>query len=107
LGKSFVNPIFCWSVDDVWEYIRGRGLRYCELYDQGFDRIGCIGCPMTGKHRDAEFARYPGVKRAYIAAMDKAIVRREARWVDPCDGKIRPVRWTSGQEMFDWWVGNG
>lgn len=104
LGKSYVNPIFRWAADDVWEYIRSRGLKYCELYDQGFERIGCVGCPMTGKHREAEFARYPGIKRAYIAAMSKAIVRRESRWVDPCDGKSRPARWISGEEMFAWWV---
>lgn len=46
--KRILNPIIDWSDAEVWEFIREYNVPYCELYDQGFKRIGCIGCPMGG-----------------------------------------------------------
>ena len=45
--KTLVNPIIDWEDEDVWEFIRSKHIPYCELYDEGFDRLGCIGCPMS------------------------------------------------------------
>ena len=42
------NPIFKWSTRQIWLHIKKHNISYCELYDQGYTRIGCIGCPMTG-----------------------------------------------------------
>jgi phosphoadenosine phosphosulfate reductase len=39
-GVIHVKPIFGWTLWHVWEFIEGLNLPYCELYDQGFDRIG-------------------------------------------------------------------
>lgn len=39
-GKWQYSPIFEWHEWHVWEFIEGLGLPFCELYDQGFDRIG-------------------------------------------------------------------
>lgn len=64
-GKRVINPIIDWLEADVWEYLRGRGLEYCKLYDEGFTRIGCIGCPMADKQRIKEFERYP----KYLASL--------------------------------------
>jgi len=36
------NPIIEWTTDDVWAYIRWRGLDYCRVYD----RLGEIGVPL-------------------------------------------------------------
>lgn len=41
------NPIIDWSDEDVWHFIKGKNLPYCKLYDEGFKRLGCIGCPMA------------------------------------------------------------
>lgn len=41
------NPIIDWSDEDVWHFIKGKNLPYCSLYDEGFARLGCIGCPMA------------------------------------------------------------
>lgn len=51
--KIFLNIILRWSEVDVWEYIKQYELPYCELYDRGWKRIGCLGCPMvTWKERE-------------------------------------------------------
>lgn len=74
-SKGFVlNPIIDWSTDEVWEFIHRYNIPYCELYDQGFKRLGCIGCPMaTPKEKEREFKRYPKFKEAYIRAFDRMI----------------------------------
>ena len=48
-GKRVVNPIIDWEDADVWEYLNGRNIEHCILYDRGYTRIGCIGCPMAGR----------------------------------------------------------
>lgn len=50
-GELICNPIVDWTEADVWDYIRDRRLSYNPLYDEGCKRIGCIGCPLAGKHR--------------------------------------------------------
>lgn len=58
---SFVlNPILYWTRGDVWEYIRRFKVPYCELYDEpGIERLGCVGCPMSGDGRKSQFKRFP------------------------------------------------
>ena len=71
-GKYILNPIVDWEDDDVWEFIKQRNLPYCELYDQGFKRLGCVGCPMGGKkNRTKGFERWPQYRKAYIRAFDQ------------------------------------
>lgn len=55
-GKRVLNPILDWTEEDVWLFIRKYQVPYCELYDQGFRRLGCIGCPKASfKNRVREF----------------------------------------------------
>ena len=102
-AKRACNPIIDWSDDDVWEYIRAEALPVNPLYKCGFVRVGCIGCPMAGKSRYAEFARYPKYKEAYIRAFDKMLEERERR------GKMQGT-WrigTTGRDVFHWWMEDG
>ena len=69
-----VNPIVDWTDEEVWEYIHKYNLPYCELYDQGYNRIGCIGCPLAGAEKmKKDFARYPKYRDNYIRAFDRMI----------------------------------
>ncbi len=58
-GKRICNPIVDWRDSDVWEYIRSERLEINPLYDMGFYRVGCLGCPMAGKNRWTEFRLFP------------------------------------------------
>lgn len=74
-GKEslLISPIIKWTDDDVWNFLNALGVAHCELYDQGWHRIGCIGCPMSNaKQKIVENKRWPHVKRNWIKAI-KAI----------------------------------
>lgn len=95
--KTTVNPIIDWSDADVWTFIRSNGIPYCELYDEGFCRLGCIGCPMgSTNQREREFLRWPKYKTAYILAFEKMIEERNRR------GKI--TKWPRAVDVFNWWL---
>lgn len=74
-SKGFIlNPIIDWTTDEVWEFIHRYNIPYCELYDKGWKRLGCIGCPMaTPKEKARQFRIYPKFKQAYIRAFDRMI----------------------------------
>ena len=74
-NKVTINPIVDWSEEDVWEFIKEVAkVPYCELYDQGFTRLGCIGCPLQGREGMlADFERWPKYKELYIKAFDRMI----------------------------------
>jgi phosphoadenosine phosphosulfate reductase len=63
-----VSPLFHWSTADVWTYIRQNNVPYCDLYDQGFARLGCVGCPMASKRRQ-ELDRWPFIRTQWRRAM--------------------------------------
>lgn len=42
-----VNPILCWSEEDVWDYIKENKLKYNPIYKFGVNRVGCWCCPFT------------------------------------------------------------
>ena len=68
-----ISPIIEWTNDDVWNFLNTIGVAHCELYDQGWKRIGCIGCPMSpAKQKIIENKHWPHVKRNWIKAI-KAI----------------------------------
>lgn len=73
--KTTINPIVDWTDDEVWEFLNEVAkVPHCELYDEGFTRLGCIGCPLQGREgmlRD--FERWPRYKELYIRAFDKMI----------------------------------
>jgi phosphoadenosine phosphosulfate reductase len=106
-GKRYVHPIIDWTSEDVWEFIREYNVPYCGLYDEGFTRLGCIGCPIAGKKRWAEFERWPRFKELYLRAFNKCV---EKRLRDIKDGESHLeykgdcAKWSTGQEMFDWWM---
>lgn len=98
-----VNPLFDWEDDDIWKYIRTRNLPYCSLYDEGWKRLGCIGCPMAGKARREEFARWPRYEKLWRRAVDEYWRRRYGKLNR--QGKLYYVTlFESGAEFFEWWL---
>ncbi len=48
-GIYKVNPIACWSEQDVWDYIKKNNIPYNKLHDQGYPSIGCEPCTRVVK----------------------------------------------------------
>ena len=97
-GKHILNPIIDWEDYEVWEFIKLRNIKYCSLYDEGYKRLGCVGCPMSGKKgMTKDFERYPKYKANYIKAFQRMIDKRLEDGLE--------TEWETGQEVFDWWIG--
>ena len=86
-GKEslLISPIIDWTDEEVWEFLGVLGVKHCELYDEGWRRIGCIGCPMSShKQKMIENERYPHVKRNWIKAIKSirngGVFKREYIW---------------------------
>jgi phosphoadenosine phosphosulfate reductase len=101
---TIICPILYWTDDDIWDFIRDERIPYCRLYDEGFDRLGCIGCPMSGpKGMARDFARWPGFERLWKIGFR----RWWARWkgVPRRDGKPRYCEnFSSWMELWEWWI---
>ena len=99
--RKVLNPIIDWTTDEVWEFIKEYKVRYCCLYDQGYSRLGCIGCPMASEKACLEeFKRYPKYKESYLRAMKRLIDNNKAN--PNVNNKFE-----TPEEMFDWWVRKG
>lgn len=96
--KTVLNPIIDWDDDDVWEFIREYNVPYCELYDQGFKRLGCIGCPMGGgKVQRRALERWPKYKQAYFKAFERMLRAREM-------SDMKTTEWKTPEEVMKWWT---
>lgn len=103
-AKRICNPIIDWEDADIWNYIESEHITTNPLYQCGFHRVGCIGCPMAGtKKRRFEFKLYPTYRRAYIRAFDRMLEERWRR--GKMDGTWRAG--TTGIDIFHWWMEDG
>lgn len=105
----FLCPILYWTDDDIWTFIRANNMKYCQLYDEGFKRLGCIGCPMGGPKQVAmEFARWPKYEKLWRRGFDlywktwKGVPRQRVnkegnldRWIE----KMETV-----DDLWNWWI---
>jgi phosphoadenosine phosphosulfate reductase len=103
-GGTVICPIVSWSDGDVWDFIRFHKLPYCSLYDEGWERLGCVGCPLVSKKKqDREFARWP----RYEELWRKSII---ANWETNKDllntrtGEPRyQAKFATGEDFWTWW----
>lgn len=100
--KKMVNPIVDWDDAEIWEFIRAENVPYCGLYDCGFKRLGCIGCPMASKHRKVEFERWPKYKQLYLNAFARMQEARVAAGKLPFLGD--KIDNPTVRDVFDWWM---
>lgn len=94
---TLVNPIIDWSDGDVWEFLNEIVcVPHCCLYDEGFKRIGCIGCPMSN-YQELELNKYPKYKEAYMRAFRRMLKIRKLRNIE--------TDWKSADDVMKWWLG--
>lgn len=92
------SPIYKWLDSDIWEFIHERGMKYNPLYDKGFKRVGCIGCPMSTKQIQ-ELEMYPKYKEQFIRTFAKLLEMRKQNGKDDSKG-----HWTDAESLYRWWV---
>ena len=84
-NKMILCPIIDWKENDVWEYIHENNIPYPSLYDEGYDRIGCIMCPLKCVHkRIQDYCLH----EAHVHAIERAL------------GKFLSTRPNSG--LYNW-----
>lgn len=98
-GKHIINPIIDWSEAEVWHYLKSRNIKYCKLYDKGYARLGCIGCPNSSKKRK-ELAEYPKFAENY----KRAIARWLPGYLERAEKDDRKPLFTTVEEWYSWWI---
>jgi phosphoadenosine phosphosulfate reductase len=95
--KVIINPIISWTVGDIWDFSREYNVIQCLLYAEGFDRLGCIGCPQGQEYgRKRDFARWPGFQRTWIYWFGRVMEIRKEKGLK-CTFK-------SAEDWFEWWL---
>lgn len=92
--KILVSPIIYWTEKDVWEFLNANNIPHCKLYDEGYNRIGCICCPISNyksKLRDIE--RFPHVKRKWLETIQHLI-----------DNGYMNCNFSDAETGFRWWI---
>jgi phosphoadenosine phosphosulfate reductase len=79
----------------VWEFIKDFKIPYCKLYDHGFKRLGCIGCPMS-THKHIELNMYPKYKKAYLRAFKRMLDNRFKKGLK--------TQWKTPEDVMSWWL---
>ncbi len=100
-----VCPILAWPAKHVWKFIRRHKLAYNPLYDEGFTRTGCIGCPMgRQKTRLQQFARWPGYGRKWRQLFQAIWEKRSG--TTQRDGRpwFGDRHFQSWGDMWNWWL---
>lgn len=97
-NKMVVNPIIDWKDSDIWEFVNSEHIETCDLYKCGYDRVGCIGCPMAGKKRYKEFADFPKYRQSYIRAFERMLDARKEKGLE--------TQWKTGEDVLRWWMDN-
>lgn len=92
--KILVSPIIYWTERDVWEFLNENGIPHCKLYDEGYTRIGCICCPMSGyRQKIREIKRWPHVKQNWIKTI---------QWM--IDNGYINHNFQEAETGFNWWI---
>jgi phosphoadenosine phosphosulfate reductase len=91
--KYMLNVIIDWTNDEVWEYIKERNLPYNPLYEKGYKRVGCLGCPMRYNKKELEDnPRWAALyKRAAQKYLENGVTKKE--------GIKKDI-----ETYYNWWV---
>jgi len=94
--RFVLNPIIDWSDQDVWDFISEKKLPINPLYQQGWKRVGCIGCPMASTKKELDM--FPKYKAAYFRAAERHIKHRQTV------GLPEKSIMETAEKYFEWWL---
>lgn len=96
-GKIMIRPILPWTDVQVWSFILSQKAPYCILYDYGFDRLGCIGCPL-GSNQKRELEIYPMFKQIYLNCFKNMLDYRKENNME--------TEWETPEDVMKWFIGD-
>lgn len=97
--KLIVNPILEWTANDVWDFLHYMDLPTCELYDRGYNRVGCLFCPMASRRSLHMMERdYPKYRAAFIRLIGRIRAKRVA------NGGYDAYKDLSDEQVFNAWL---
>lgn len=93
--KIMLSPIIDWTEREVWAFLNYYNIPYCSLYDKGYNRIGCILCPMSSYNQKIrEIRDFPHVKKKWIDTI---------KWLS--ENKWKKKKMIETPEItFKWWI---
>ena len=68
-----IKPIFHWQEWHVWEFLDVHQLPYPCLYDEGFNRIGCVICPYFMHKNQSQVMRHAMRWPQYYKLFEKTV----------------------------------
>ena len=86
-------PIVEWTDAEVWLYILNRKMKYNDMYNKGFNRIGCLICPYESDYVELLIKHYyPKQWKRWVDILSKGYeiygVKRRLKWdlLEWCEG---------------------
>lgn len=82
-GKTKSLPLSIWLEDDIWAYIRERGLKIADIYHKGAKRTGCMFCGYGCQFKDDNrlqlcYDLYPKMYNHFMNYTNNGVTYREA-----------------------------
>ena len=77
--RPISKPILKWTEEDVWTYLKEFDVPYCSVYDDGWERTGCVFC-MYGIHKDNP-NRFQMIKETHPKLYDYCLNKLGAKQV--------------------------
>lgn len=102
-GDVVVAPVAYWTDEDVWNLIHSQKIPYCKLYDEGFKRIGCVGCPINPQAREKEFERWPEMKALWMEGARRCWEKGQTTMNNKGE-KYYVAKFESPEALFKWWM---
>lgn len=102
-NKTFIRPILNFDNYDIWQYIHENKLPVCELYNQGFTRIGCVLCPFD-RNVQREETVFPKIAKLWRRSAYRIVSRLIAQNYITKRGKPMKRRFETGEELYQWWI---
>ncbi len=99
IHKFVVRPLLHWTRNQERKYLRDKGIEWCDLYNKGFQRLGCILCPMASpEEKRLQSSYWPKIALAWEHSFERLYNNRVS------SGNDSVKRWNSAHEMFNWYI---
>lgn len=91
--KFLIYPILRWTTEDVWQFIRDRGLPINPCYNK-YNRVGCVFCPFSPSRYMKEYTKtHPKQYQALLHALEKYLERGD-----------KVSQFDNAEDLFEWWL---